>query len=222
MKSLIIMGSGTGYSEVKDYIKKSDDRFDIWGCATNLFHKNMPYTDLIFEIHKQNKELNNIYKKMKEYSHCNYITESKIIGIKSIIYPIEKINEKYGRYFCSSFAYMLVYAIEQGYKKIVFAGIGYDNQGTFREQLIEKPNLEYWIGRAEGMGIEIDTSLCPFLLTSWKMYGFERLSEDKKYLELMAEQILRDIKDVLDEDKREKIMKLFKNYVEMCFITERM
>lgn len=205
MKKVIILGSGSGYSDAYDY-----EGYDIWGCATNLFHKNMIDMDLIFEIHEFNIELDKIYNKMKEYPKNKYITSSKFLGIKSMIYPIEKIKAKYGEYFCSSFAYILVYAIENEYEKIKLMGIDYDITGTVREDLVERANLEYWIGYARGQGIEVDIESCPMLCRAMFMYGYERLSKHKKYLEDMRDSYKRNLKDKF----KGKDYKIIKNYME--------
>ena len=216
MKKLIILGSGAGYSKVNVTIEYGN--YEIWGMASNLLCDNMPKMDLVFEMHTYNKELNYIYKKMKQFKY-KYITCDRIKGIKSKLYPINKIKEKYGKYFCSSFVYMLIYAMHLGYKDILFIGIDYGCLGTIRENLIERPNLEYWIGRAEGEGINIDVSLCPYLLTSWKMYGYERINEDKKYLEIIRNQIQNNI---LDKINNNRIIEDIREYIKMLLISERM
>lgn len=191
-KKVIILGTGSGYSKANKY-KNSD--YDIWGCATNLFHRNIVDMDLIFEIHAYNKELNNIYNKMREYPNNKYITSSNFEGIKSELYPIDKIREKYKEYFCSSFAYMIVLAIEKKYEVIKLLGIDYDITGTIREDLIERANLEYYIGLARGKGIIINTEDCPLLCRSMFLYGYERLSKHKKYLEDMRDNYKRNLED---------------------------
>ena len=216
MKSVIILGSGSGYRRAKKY-----KNYKIWGCATNLFHPNMPDMDLVFEIHKYNSELNYIYKKMKEYSDNKYITSSKFKGIKSKIYPIDKIKKKYGEYFCSSFAYMIVYAIEKGYENIKLIGIDYDITGTMREDLIERANLEYYLGVAKGKGIVIDTEECPMICRSMFLYGYERLSKHKKYIEDMRESYMKSLKDKFTKKEYNMIEKYIKEMNRLNRIIER-
>ena len=49
MKKLIILGTGAGFHKVNDLIKKFDDNYidyEVWGLATNLFHKNRRFFDI--------------------------------------------------------------------------------------------------------------------------------------------------------------------------------
>jgi len=69
------------------------------------------------------------------------------------LYPYNRIVEKFGtEFFTNSICYMLAYAIYKKYKKIRMYGI--DMVGQIEYQ-IERGGIEYWVGRAEGMGIEV-------------------------------------------------------------------
>lgn len=78
---------------------------------------------------------------------------------KNKIYPIEEIVEyfkcednKSGRYFPNSIAFMIAYAIYLGYERIELYGI---DHGGMTEYVMAKAAVEGWLDRAIGMGIEV-------------------------------------------------------------------
>lgn len=87
----------------------------------------------------------------------------------SVKYPVEPILEKWGLYHCSSASWMLAFALYKGYKKILLYGW---EMGTDTEYFYQRANFEYWIGRAEGMGVQV---LLPenCSLLRGDLYGFE-------------------------------------------------
>ena len=71
-------------------------------------------------------------------------------------YPYKEIVEEFGtEYFCSTIDYMIAYALYKGYGEI---DIGFHfllGDVDFTDSLWEKCGVEYWLGRAEGMGVKI-------------------------------------------------------------------
>ena len=91
-------------------------------------------------------------------------------GLKSKLYPFKRIVKKFNtEYFSNTICYMLAYAIDQATVKssngslqplqlrypfkIRFYGV---DMLTYDEYEWEKGGLEYWMGKAESLGIEID------------------------------------------------------------------
>jgi hypothetical protein len=68
-------------------------------------------------------------------------------------FPIEPVA-KLSDFFCCTFAYQIGLALVEGFDEIVCHGIDL-TRGSKRERLIEKPNLEWWLGFAEGRGVKI-------------------------------------------------------------------
>ena len=76
-------------------------------------------------------------------------------------FPREAIVKKHGNYFASTPAWMLVWAVEQGYKEIFIMGI---HLSTEWEYVVQRPNMEYWIRYALDQGVKIVLpSRCPLL-----------------------------------------------------------
>ena len=73
--------------------------------------------------------------------------------MNSTLYPLKGIVEKFGRnYFSDTIAYQIAYALYKGYDKIKIYGA---DMHTYGEYATEKGGIEYWLGRAESMGVEI-------------------------------------------------------------------
>ena len=89
-------------------------------------------------------------------------------------YPLVEVQEQVGDYFNSSISYMLAYAIRLRVRKIGIWGVDMDdtealdpNDPSYKhEHRYQRPNIEYLIGFARGLGIEVyipeQSSLCKF------------------------------------------------------------
>lgn len=73
-------------------------------------------------------------------------------------------------YFASSFAYLMALAMYKGAETIGLFGVNLD---WGRERIVERGNLEFYIGLAMGRGIRIIRSPHSKLLTHPARYGFE-------------------------------------------------
>lgn len=167
MKKVIITGTYT-----QDEVWSPPRDYEVWGVASCLFDDDMAiHLDKVFEIHRRD-----------EYNQDTIIEISKtkipVVMLKKDkrvtnveLYPMDKIINKYGEYFTNSISLMLVYAVEQGYNNIKIVNI---EMQSFREAIIERANLEYYIGLFRGQGIKIDTSETT-LCSSNMMYGRDNI-----------------------------------------------
>ena len=88
----------------------------------------------------------------------------------SIRFPIEDALRLAGRdYFMSSVSYMMALAIMEGFEEIHLYGI---NLAIGDEYFYEKPNAEWWIGIAQGMGIKVHVPQASALLKQFRRYGY--------------------------------------------------
>jgi len=96
----------------------------------------------------------------------------------SVAYPIHDVMAltRHGFYLAGTFAYMTALAILQGYQTIGLWGINdmrsYHDPGTGERQGTSEPreadrNLEYWLGVAEGRGIEVVVPDDALVLKTW-------------------------------------------------------
>lgn len=102
-------------------------------------------------------------------------------------YPLNDVEDFFkkeygiGPYWASSFAYALALAIVEGFTTIGIYGI---NLNWGRERVVERGNLEFWLGLALGRGIDIKFSPDCRLLTHPARYGIEYYEE--------KDQVIRD------------------------------
>lgn len=175
-KELIILGMG------------NSRRFcpwdaEVWSCNTGYIQVAEMHGHLkkIFLSHEQHKKrfkdgkLHDVYR----LSDFNYLTEHgvdiynihRMKGIKHKMYPLKRLIKKFNTgFFSNTICYMLVYAIDKcttikdgrvvlkrnpPYRKIRFYGV---DMMTKDEYELEKGGIEYWIGFARGLGLEVTIS----------------------------------------------------------------
>ncbi len=104
---------------------------------------------------------------------------------RSKLFPFKAIMKKYGEYFGCSFAWMIAHALyehEQGKEidTIGFYGVELGGLEYFRQ----RPSTEYFIGKAEGMGIKIDIPSTSQLLKMPFIYAYDEnfLTIDELYV----------------------------------------
>lgn len=164
----------------------TNQAWEIWGC--NNCYLGLPRISRWFEIHKIHFDGTDYYRRgRKEFRGMkvnDYLGSLRRLEVpvymqlhwpvipQSVQYPIEDIIKRFGRYFTSSIAYMIAFAIREGAKEISLHGI---NMGCDDEYSIQKPCLEYLIGYARGMGIKVSISEDSALLYTQQMYGFEEI-----------------------------------------------
>jgi hypothetical protein len=69
-----------------------------------------------------------------------------------IVYPLKDAIAAGRRYFTNTIAYMIAHAILDGYERIELYGV---DMASTTEYAYQKACTEYWIGIAEGRGIEV-------------------------------------------------------------------
>jgi hypothetical protein len=90
----------------------------------------------------------------------------------SVRYPLESLQIYGSRGACalsSSIDHMMALAILEGFEDIRLQGI---RMIGLEEWVTQRECLAYWIGRAEGMGIAVETDPLSSLCTPETLYGF--------------------------------------------------
>jgi len=161
MKDLIILGMGH---------TRHCCPFDKEVWTVNAGFKKAKRVDLVFQMHDymNHGELDEL--KAKKFT---VVCKAPIEGLDCIVYPIKEIIHSYNSmYFSSTVCYMIAYAMYLGYEAIDLYGI--DHSFT-SEYVLSKGGVEYWIGRAEGIGVKIDipkdSALCK--TPGNKLYGYD-------------------------------------------------
>ena len=82
-------------------------------------------------------------------------------------YPIEEVLKLGRSYLTSSAAYSIAFGIVEGYQKIEVYGVEMETNTEYQHQ---RPGVAYWIGVAEGAGVEVDFH---GNLLDCPLYGYE-------------------------------------------------
>jgi hypothetical protein len=106
-----------------------------------------------------------------------YMVENQYMSIKNAIeFPKKELDKKYNvpvishkisdnkieymektrPYWTNSIVYMLLMAVEEGYKEIWIYGVDMQADDRCGEFIYQRPNLEYYIGLVRGMGIRVN------------------------------------------------------------------
>lgn len=119
-------------------------------------------------------------------------------------FPLERLEQKYGAYWASGPAYMLMHLLDRGVKELHVYGIHLATSQEYRDQ---RPNWEFLLGRFLGREMNVvhrdgkryyegtDALLvlpdeCKILTHGWK-YGFEPSPQpDPRHVELQQHQQL--------------------------------
>ena len=168
-KHINIVGKGSGWYD-------SPCVGEVWG-VNDLCLKH-DGVSLVFELHDIEKFLDTSVREEKyvkafelEVAKVNSRKIPVMIQRPHPLFPhgtVFPLDELPFRYFTSSIAMMIAYAIHQKADVINIYGV---NLFLEEEYLFERPCLEFWIGYAKGKGIEVNIHKPTYLLTSAPNYG---------------------------------------------------
>lgn len=134
--------------------------------------------DRMFEIHRRarfEERMPEGYVPMLAAMGCPVVMLEKHPDIpNSVAFPLEECKAKLGDYFASSVAYMIAMAILEGATEIQIYGI---DMLTESEYAVQRPNVEYLLGMARGLGIVVKVAEGSTLLKSNFRYGAEMPNE---------------------------------------------
>jgi hypothetical protein len=134
-KSLMIIGRARGWS-------KAPHEGEAWGIRGLIGKRPM---SRIFKMHETLTESQERLKKKAEDMGILFYTCKN--------YPLKKMIRHFKTdYFSNTVGYMIALALYEGYNKIDIYGI---NHAKGKEYIREKPGVDYWCGRAEGMGVDL-------------------------------------------------------------------
>lgn len=154
-----------------------DSGADLWGM--NALHKvagDKPWTrwyqlhDL--ETHHKDDMQEHVGWMVQSglplYMWEEHITKYQVPN--AIPFPREEVVEMFGGYFTNTVSWMIAHAIYEGREKIGVYGVDMAQDSEYGHQ---RPSCEYFLGWAQGLGIEIDIPESSDLLKSPYLYGIE-------------------------------------------------
>ena len=162
-----------------------DSSWELWGHASSRhFYQREPerYFDLhrreCWEMaHKQDRYMNWLRKNIVPI----YMQEVSKDVPASIRYPKEILFAEYRGYFTCHAAYMIALALSEGVTHIGLWGINYSGDSEYGTQ---RGSCEYWLGFAEGKGVQIILPYrCNLLNHPTQLYGYESHDEKGRLIE---------------------------------------
>lgn len=161
-----------------------DPSWEIW--AHNSAIPICPRVDRIFDLHQKH-----VWQAKKHWfkgdyqaflAKCPvpvYMVEKFKEVPQAIRYPRERILAEFRRYVTNQTAWMIALALTEGVTHIGLFGIHYAHREERGWQLA---CAEYWIGLAEGRGVNIVIPPGSPLLHNKRLYGYESHGADGKNL----------------------------------------
>lgn len=170
---LALIGTADPTRQMAPY---EDPNFEVWGVAVASTFPDVKRMDLQFELHPKGywERDPNVVKRLAATTVPIYMHDHFDSIPTSIRYPIEIIKQ-YRVYHTSSISYMLALAyhsfvMTEKPKHVALFGIHMAAGEEYGEQ---RPACEYWIGRMEGAGMDVDMAPGGALLQAPGMYGYE-------------------------------------------------
>jgi hypothetical protein len=177
---------GTASNTIND-TPFDDDSFEFWALA---WRKDLQKFTRLFDLHPFTEE--RLTKRRVPERYVDYLASLKCpIYLQkehpkistSIKYPFTEVVKRFGEdldpyhngiYFSSSISYMIYFALLEKFEEIRFYGVDLIDTGEYSYQ---RPNTEYLIGLARGLGVKVfipeKSALCKFSF----VYGYEKAPE---------------------------------------------
>lgn len=133
-----------------------DKEWELWGLPWDAF--GWPYFSRTFEMHDMRLLKSEHSQRRADYfehlGNCNglYMQEDYPEVPNAQRYPFESVARTTTDYFNSSIAYAMAMAIHDGAEEIGIYGVDMKGDDEYGYQ---KPNLEYLIGLARGLGVKV-------------------------------------------------------------------
>jgi hypothetical protein len=176
--------------------------YALWSLITNEILELRPNFNII-DIHTLHTRKPEYVEWLKSLPNKKLMQEAYPDIQGSFSFPLNAIIDRYNsRYFISSFGYMIAYSMLINYKSITFLGVNMIDIG-WGDDLIQKANFEYWLGKAEtAQGIKIIMNDYNGLYTGKSLlYGYEADNtigvEMSKYMNELYSNLERGINDCL-------------------------
>jgi len=177
---IIIVGKGVGWEKAPKCVGGIWEEYAVWGVNDLCLRRDV---DMAFNMHDLDKHKDHKLFN-KTIAHVNkhqipIVTQKQYPHIPSCIpFPIDVVFPR--RYFTNSIDYMVAYAYIMNAREIEMYGVSM-LVGT--EYALQRPSLEYWIGKCEGKGIRVvihgTTSVCR---SPQGLYGYDWDEEDMPHV----------------------------------------
>lgn len=178
-KKVAILGSASTSVDLAPY---DNPEFEFWGLA---WRADLKKKTRVFDMHVidagRAKIPQNYHEFLVKHDVPVFLVEEHPKVPKSVNYPIDEViaflsevdagGHAQGDYFVSSVAYMIALAMYEGYGEIHLYGIDLIDDDEYAYQ---RPNTEYLIGLARGLGHKVYIPNQSALLKYTHRYGYEK------------------------------------------------
>jgi len=164
-----------------------DETIEIWGVNNGFINIKDKRKNRWFDVHTiEHRTDGNWYRRWKTEFRGqrvnDYIEDLKNLGCpvymqqvwpeipNSVKFPIEKVMSYFGKYITNSISMQIAYAIVENFGEIQLWGVDM-SAGT--EWAYQRPNAEYFIGLAVGIGVKVLVPAESDLLKTLYMYAYE-------------------------------------------------
>lgn len=156
----------------------NDPEWEIWGL--NHLYTEIPRWDRWFEIHDQFEIDHWEWMKAQPADKPIYMNKPLAEIPGCVVYPLQKVLDRFGNYFTNTVSYMIALAIleieAKGDSENIIGLYGVD-MATSSEYGFQRPSCEYMIGVARGLGIKVIIPAECDLMKASHLYGFEEEPE---------------------------------------------
>lgn len=192
-RKVAIVGAGVG----REHAPYDDPEWEVWSlnAVPSLDSSGRLRADRWFEMHVRAAQSEKDLRWIKacpvpiylvpSWADLNPVAEAPTY----VRYPLEAVERRFGSYFTNSFAYEMALAIHEKFTTVGLYGCELAF-GTERERTVEWACLSWWMGLAEGIGVEVKLPPISFLGSHRYRYGVEYY-EEKRYVELYVDRLRR-------------------------------
>ena len=200
MKEVIILGLGQTRGECP-----LDTDKEVWG-VNDIYDFHSGRLDKVFIFDKINPVELNYDKLAKLPCIVTPIPYPDHPEWNIEIYPIQEVLTRFkSKFFASSICYMVAYALLKGYERIYFYGIDHMIDSAY---IIEKGAVEYWMGVANGMGVEVinTNNSATGKTIDGRMYGYwgdgdDGSAELPEELSMLTRELIPNLPGLIDESE---------------------
>ncbi len=165
-------------SDSRELAPYDDLDVDIWTLNKAHLEPWMKRFDAYFQLHTKEYLRKSVGLTASDRKHWDWLCEPHDFFIftqkkfeempASVEFPLDEAKRRFGDFYTSTLAYMMALAIMEGYERIELYGFNLAADSEYRYQ---RDSGEYFIGLAEGMGIEVYLPpSCP--MVKGRLYGF--------------------------------------------------
>jgi hypothetical protein len=192
---LVLLGTADSIAQAP----YGDHSWTIWGCQPVLTYPACKRVDRLFELHDGSYWRDpQIIERMNK-ANIPILMQRKFAEVpRSEEFPLREMIERYrdflgGRYYTSTIAYMLAYALFRGESRVEEIALYGVHMAADEEYGAQRQSLEYWAGAANGMGVKVTVASQSSICSTKFLYGYDSESTMLTEMRKMAEEFNRNI-----------------------------